>query len=152
MTPVDWSAVGITLFSIATGSVKWLIPGIKQLLQPPLVHQGNGSSSRTIEARMAGGEAATMLAEVRENRRGIDAANTGLDSVHALIVSLAKASERSAELLEQVATLGLKSADRWIAIGENTEAMNRMLQLHTGLLDRAVIQLVPKKRSRREGP
>lgn len=43
MTPIDWSAVGGTLFLIATGSVRWLIPGIKVLVQPqPANGNGNG--------------------------------------------------------------------------------------------------------------
>jgi len=90
---------------------------------------------------MAGSESATLIAEVRENRRGVDAANSGIDTLHAILTSMAKANERSGVLLEQVTALVIKSDARWKAVAENTEAMSRMLQLHTGLLDRTAVQV-----------
>jgi len=136
MTPVDWAAVSAAITGCATVVVKWLIPGIVNLKTP----HANGST-KALEARMAGGEAATMLAEVRENRRGVDAANGGIDSVHAIVTGLAKTTERSSQLLEQVTHLVSRSDERWQALTESTEAMSRMLQLHTGILDRVVYQV-----------
>jgi len=55
MTPIDWTAVASALFLISTGSVNWLIPGIRRLMVPLPAH-GDGGDRRA-EARDFG----TML-------------------------------------------------------------------------------------------
>ncbi len=143
MTPVDWAAVGLATTSTVTIIVKWLLPGLRALQAPA----GNGSERR-LEARVAGGEAATLLGEVRENRRRND-------EIHELVIALAHGAEHSEPLLAQLTELAHKADGRMTAIEEATQAMSRMLQLHTGLLDKTALQMdavhahLPKKRGKR---
>lgn len=152
MTPIDWAAVGAVLTGAATASVRWIIPGLKALQQP---HTPSGNGTKALEARLAGGDAATLLSEVRENRRSVDEVHGRLDDLRDLTTGLAHTAKRSGELLEQLTELAVKGDDRWQAVSESTEAMSRMLQLHTGLLDRSMLQLdalhahLPKKRGKR---
>jgi len=133
VTPVDWAAVGLTLFGIVTGAVKWLIPGIRALQAPTHGGAGNGGV-KAIEARLAGGEAATLLSEIRESRRQVV-------ETHEIVTTLAKLGERSAALLEQVTAVVVKTDTTLSGMSEATQAMSRMLQLHTGLLDKSALQI-----------
>ena len=138
MTPVDWAAVATAVFGIVTGSVKWLIPGIRALQQPAQSHgAGNGGingATKAIEARIEAAETATILASVNESHRVIDA-------VFEIVGAHSRATDRATVVLERLAELANKGDARWTAITESTEAINRMLQLHTGLLDRSAVQV-----------
>ena len=144
MTPVDWAAVSSAFTAITAVAVRVIIPGIRTLQVPG----GGGNGTKAMEARLAGGDAATLLSEVRENRRQVE-------ETHEIVVSLARTAERSAALLEQTTALAVKTDSRFEAISEATQAMSRMLQLHTGLLDQSVLKLdalqpaPPKKRGKR---
>lgn len=131
MTPIDFAAVGVTLTGIAAIAVKFIIPGVKALVQNQ-PHSGNGG--KALEARMAGGDSATLLSEVKESRKSVE-------EVHDIVASLAHSAERSGELLKQVTALVVKSDERWSAVTESTQAISRMLQLHTGLLDKTSLQI-----------
>lgn len=148
MTPIDWSVVGGTLFTITTGTVKWLVPAVREMLRPQPAHSNGGSSTKTLEARLAGGEAATLLGEVREARRTVE-------ETERILKALADSAESSAELLKQITAANLRTDERWRIIADSTEATNRMLQLHTGLLDHTSLQVdalhanLQKKRGKR---
>jgi hypothetical protein len=131
MTPVDWSAVGLALTGMASAAVKFIIPGIRALQASPLP---SGNNTKALEARLAGGEAATLLSEIRENRREVGES-------HEIVVTLAKLGERSAALLEQVTAVVVKTDTTLAGMSEATQTMSRMLQLHTGLLDKSALQI-----------
>lgn len=87
--------------------------------------------------RAAAGEAATIIAGMGENRRL-------LESTKQLVDSLASSTEQSVALLAQLSELAHKSDGRLTAVEEATQAMSRMLQLHTELLDTTVEQTKPR--------
>jgi len=92
-------------------------------------HAGNGKLATS--ERAAAVESATLIAATHENRRLIE-------STKQLVDSLASSTEQGVALLAQLTELAHKSHGRISAIEEATEAMSRMLQLHTELLDKTV--------------
>jgi hypothetical protein len=123
-------AVGL----IFTGLALLLKAGVPVIAAIRRNARNGGASQGGVESRMAGGEAATLLSEIRENRRQVG-------ETHEIVTMLAKLGERSAALLEQVTSLVAKTDTRLEAMSENTQAMSRMLQLHTGLLDKSALQI-----------
>jgi len=116
---------------LGAGGVVLIIREIGKLLAT----RKNGSHNTTgVESRLAGGEAATLLSEIRENRRQVG-------ETHEIVATLARIGERSAALLEQVTALVVKTDSSTGTLIEATQAISRMLQLHTGLLDKSSQQI-----------
>jgi hypothetical protein len=116
---------------LGAGGVVLIIREIGKLLA---TRKNGGGQPTAVESRLAGGDAATLLSEVRENRRQVM-------ETHEIVTTLAKLGERSAALLEQVTAVVVKTDNTLVGMGEATQAMSRMLQLHTGLLDKSALQI-----------
>jgi len=116
---------------LGAGGIVLIIREIGKLLA---TRRNGGTPQSGVESRLAGGEAATLLSEIRENRRQVD-------DTHEIVTTLAKLGERSAALLEQVTAVVVKTDTTLSGMSEATQAMSRMLQLHTGLLDKSALQI-----------
>lgn len=111
-------------------------------------HSSGDSAARAIAERAAAGEAATIIVGLQETRRVVD-------DTKELIDSMARTVDSNGALLAQLAEIAHKSDGRMTATEEATQAMSRMLQMHTGILDMTAQKVsdlhvqLPKRRGKR---
>lgn len=89
---------------------------------------GSNGAARALSERLAGAGEATMLNEVKENRRG-------LDQVRDIVERMADAVESNNQVMARFAALAERQDARIVNIEELAESSNRMLGLHAGLLE-----------------